>query len=221
MKILITSGATREYIDRVRFISNISTGETSLAIAEEMKAHGHEVYYLHGEGAKLSDHCGRKIGFKDFKDLDFRMKILLSEENFDCVIHAAAVSDYSVESISQSGKTLTAEELQKINSASELKIILKPNHKILSLIKGYTKSHKPFVVGFKLTCTQDKNERERIIKNMLKSDSIDMLVHNDLYEFSEKTQHPFSIHDQLGTVLNCESKRDLSFSLTKRLEEVL
>ena len=43
MRILITAGGTREYIDPVRFISNASTGKMGYAIARAAAAGGHLV----------------------------------------------------------------------------------------------------------------------------------------------------------------------------------
>ena len=51
MKVLITAGATREPIDEVRFLSNVSTGATGAALAENFARRGHEVTLLRGAGA--------------------------------------------------------------------------------------------------------------------------------------------------------------------------
>ena len=46
MKILLTSGATVEYIDGVRFITNFSTGGTGSILADEFARAGHKVTAL-------------------------------------------------------------------------------------------------------------------------------------------------------------------------------
>ncbi|MFM7832500.1 MAG: phosphopantothenoylcysteine decarboxylase, partial [Planctomycetaceae bacterium] len=43
MRILITAGPTREYIDDVRFLSNASSGRMGYALAEAALRAGHEV----------------------------------------------------------------------------------------------------------------------------------------------------------------------------------
>ena len=48
MKILITSGGTREYLDAVRFITNMSTGGRGV-IAEHLSRAGHKVVYPSGK----------------------------------------------------------------------------------------------------------------------------------------------------------------------------
>ncbi|MGH7994919.1 MAG: phosphopantothenoylcysteine decarboxylase, partial [Opitutaceae bacterium] len=51
MKILITAGASREAIDAVRFISNVSSGRTGAALADALVALGHRVTMLRGHGS--------------------------------------------------------------------------------------------------------------------------------------------------------------------------
>jgi phosphopantothenoylcysteine decarboxylase/phosphopantothenate--cysteine ligase len=54
MKILVTFGGTREYIDAVRFITNLSTGGTGRAIAAYLSRKKHEVFCLCAEGVSAS-----------------------------------------------------------------------------------------------------------------------------------------------------------------------
>ena len=53
MKILITTGPTREPIDAVRFISNRSSGRMGVAIAKAAINAGHQVTILHGPGVDI------------------------------------------------------------------------------------------------------------------------------------------------------------------------
>lgn len=48
MRILITAGPTREYLDPVRYLSNASTGRMGVALAEAAIARGHEVVLVCG-----------------------------------------------------------------------------------------------------------------------------------------------------------------------------
>ncbi len=49
MKVVVTSGATREPIDSVRFISNLSSGRTGAAICEALTARGFQVTQVAGQ----------------------------------------------------------------------------------------------------------------------------------------------------------------------------
>lgn len=48
MRILITAGPTREYLDDVRYLSNASSGRMGYALAEAAIARGHQVILVTG-----------------------------------------------------------------------------------------------------------------------------------------------------------------------------
>lgn len=48
MRVMITAGPTREYLDDVRYISNASSGRMGYALAEAVLAAGHEVVLITG-----------------------------------------------------------------------------------------------------------------------------------------------------------------------------
>ena len=48
MRIVVTAGPTREYLDPVRFLSNPSTGKMGFAIAAEAARRGHDVTLIAG-----------------------------------------------------------------------------------------------------------------------------------------------------------------------------
>src|SRR5688500_5204993 len=104
MKILITSGGTREPIDQVRFITNFSTGKTGALLTDYFCETGHEVTQFFGEGSMVSRRAATKQSYSSFQDLDQKLRALLKSENFDAIIHLAAVSDYSVSDVEFEGK---------------------------------------------------------------------------------------------------------------------
>ncbi len=56
MRIIVTAGPTREYIDSVRFITNASSGKMGCAIAQSAATAGHQITLLLGPGVS-SDVC--------------------------------------------------------------------------------------------------------------------------------------------------------------------
>ena len=48
MKVVVTAGPTREFLDPVRFLSNPSTGKMGFAIAAEAARRGHETVLVAG-----------------------------------------------------------------------------------------------------------------------------------------------------------------------------
>ncbi|MBI4655838.1 MAG: hypothetical protein HY746_03710 [Elusimicrobia bacterium] len=134
MNVIVTLGATREYIDAVRFISNASTGATGSALADFFASKGFRVSALCAANSiKPKNKKVEILEFSDFSDLNGKIKNLLKTRSFDIFIHCAAVSDYSVRSPCL--KT-------KLDSGSgTLKIILKRNFKIVERIKRYARAN--------------------------------------------------------------------------------
>lgn len=92
MRILITAGPTREYLDDVRYLSNASSGRMGYAIAEAVTAAGHQAVLVSGP-VMLSPPAGCEVHqvetTQDLLDTCNRLFI-------DCqgVIATAAVCDY-------------------------------------------------------------------------------------------------------------------------------
>lgn len=102
MRILVTSGGTREPIDDVRFIGNVSTGRTGAWIVEEALKRYHTVHWLRGEGSDGGSIWMSQAGllqqesFGSSQDLCDRVLARMTAYSYDAVIHAAAVADYTV-----------------------------------------------------------------------------------------------------------------------------
>ena len=95
-KVVVTSGATREPIDSVRFISNLSSGRTGAAICEALAARGFEVTQRRGVDSAQAAGAARREAFTDHASLDTPLRRLAKDSAFDAVIHTAAVGDFSV-----------------------------------------------------------------------------------------------------------------------------
>ncbi len=92
MRVLITAGPTREYIDTVRFISNASSGKMGCAVASAALAAGHEVTLLMGP---CSTEPPAGCDLQRFTSVDDLRELL--EKHFDscdALIMAAAVGDF-------------------------------------------------------------------------------------------------------------------------------
>ena len=182
MKILISSGATREPVDGVRFISNMSSGATGAALADSFCEAGHAVFYLHGEGAKLPQAKMWHAQFSSFADLNEQFKKLLGRGKFDALVHLAAVSDYSVDAVIADGKERKPGTAFKLPSQAKIELRLKTNFKILDRLATYAGKRKVFITGFKLTCEKAAAKREKAAKELSLRPGVDLAVHNDLQE---------------------------------------
>ena len=161
MRILITAGGTREYIDPVRYITNASTGKMGYAIARAAAKAGHGVtlitcptFLRKPKDAKIVDVVTAADMLKAVKS---------SFNSCDCLIMAAAVSDYTIANRSKT-------KIKKQNAG--LMIELKPTTDILKWA-GRNKK-KRIIVGFALEDTDLKQNAE----NKLIEKHLDMIVAN-------------------------------------------
>lgn len=179
MRVLVTSGGTREPIDGIRVIANSSTGETSKAIADAFFLAGFEVTLLRAESAVIPWQPVRQKTFVTVRDLDTACFRLLSTEHFDLVIHAAAVSDFVVEAVTADGIRHAAPLTGKLSSSTaKLSIELVPGKKILPELKGYSRNPSLRLVGFKLTDGASEAEIREAVGKVLAAGA-DQVVHND------------------------------------------
>ena len=92
MRILITAGPTREYLDDVRFLSNASSGKMGYALAEAAVAAGHDVVLVSGPvGLARPVGCEFHAVETTGEMYDACLKLFTRCEG---VIGAAAVCDY-------------------------------------------------------------------------------------------------------------------------------
>ena len=202
MKILITGGGSEEPIDTVRYITNFSTGKTSCFLAEKFAEAGNDVTLLTAEKAVHPAKDAPKLKtvfYRTFSDLSANLKNLCAAHAFDAVIHAAAVSDYSVSSIIVDGKEFLPEQIAKVPSGLELTVKMKKNPKLVDSIKGWAKESgkSAVLVAFKLTSKATPEERKAAVQKVFSSNldssfAPDYVVSNDLSEITPDA-HPCRI----------------------------
>jgi len=165
-KILVTAGATSEEIDPVRVITNKSSGKMGVYIAEEAFLRGAEVTLVRGINSVEPQYHFNDITIYTVQDLFNAIKKNIKDK--DIMIHAAAVSDFTIENKSN----------KKIKSNENLNLELTPTTKIFENIKILKKDI--ILVGFKA----EYNVSEKILIDrayeLLKSANADFVVANDV-----------------------------------------
>lgn len=124
-RIVVTAGATREWIDPVRFISNPSSGRMGYEIAVAAWARGASVVLVHGSMSVEPPHMVRTVRAETASD----MKRAVSEaigERADALIASAAPADFAPEKA----------EARKIRSGGELVLRLRPTPKVIEGVSG-------------------------------------------------------------------------------------
>jgi len=138
VKVLVTAGPTREFLDPVRFISNRSSGRQGFAFAQAARFAGADVTLVAGPV-----HLATPTGIE-------RIDVVSAEEMKDAVtrraphsdifVSVAAVADYRPHQVHD-------QKLKKSErSSSEFRMALKENEDIIGSIAEVVP--RPFVVGF-------------------------------------------------------------------------
>lgn len=184
MKILVTSGATREPVDGSRFLSIPSSGRTGAVLSQTWSAGGHRVVHLAAQGSVKPQGRLEVVEFGTGADLEAKLREILATGTIDAVVHAAAVTDFrAVEVMPPPGG---AER-----DAMQVKFVAVP--RILPRIKGFA-PNPVAVVGFKLTLGADLAERRAGLERLWQRGGVDWVVHNDAAEVRKADVHPFHVH---------------------------
>lgn len=213
MKVLVTSGATREPIDSVRFISNLSSGRTGAAICDALVARGIDVTHIHGVDSAVSIRVGRREAFTDHASLDTILRRLLKDSAYGAVVHAAAVGDFTVADPTPDAK---------LASGAELTVQLQPTSKIIDRLRGYAGNQDLLLVGFKLTHDPDAGAQARAARDLLKRTRARYVVQNDVSTLAEGDEHVFFVHENGSSrVRRYVGRAKLALALAGLIEEQL
>lgn len=226
MKILITGGGSQEPIDNVRCITNFSTGKTASFIADWFSENLNDLFVTLLTSCNAILPKNQKINlvfYKTFNELKENLENLCKINNFDFIIHAAAVSDFSPEKIIVDKKEFIPGSFTKIPSGSELTIKMKKNPKLIESIKTWNKKNC-ILVGFKLTSNALEEEKKLAVQKMffdkisnknskslknecnfvIKNGAPDFVISNDLSQIT-KQKHPCKIF----SVKNSDSEKNI------------
>ncbi len=219
LNVLITSGGTRESIDGVRFLTNLSTGKTGAVIADYFSNNGHTVTCLCAQGSVTPTQIDDISYFEDHKDLKDKLEITLSEREYAAVIHLAAVSDYSIAAVETDGQRQLTPLKTKIDSKhGHIKLELTRTHKIVDGLKSHSRNKDICLVAFKFTTSNDSAAQRKDVENLFEHARCDYVVLNDLANRTDdQTQSNFTIYDREMKTISCSTVIDLAQTLESLL----
>ena len=170
IKILVTAGPTREYIDEIRFVSNKSSGRMGIEIAKDASARGADVLLVAGTCmVKIPDYINT-INVVSSDDFINAVKNELSYKDFDIFICAAAISDYKP--IDYVEGKISSDEVK------ELQINMRLTPKVINVARK--KNYKVFIVAFKAETNVSRTQLiDRAYERLLSSQA-DLIVANDV-----------------------------------------
>ena len=205
-RVLVTAGATREYIDPIRFITNASSGKMGVAIAEEADFRGAEVTLVRTKGS-VPSFVENQIEVETVEEMLEAIEKELKTKKYDVVVLAAAVSDFRVKNRADT----------KIKSGKSLTLELEPTPKIIDRVKELQPD--VFLVGFKAETSEEKLVEEA--RKQIERAKSDLVVANTLRAFGSEENEVFLITRNGVKRLPRMEKRELAERLWDEIEGLL
>lgn len=241
MKIIITAGGTSEYIDKVRKITNSSSGKLGSIIANNILISNlfTDIYYIHTPNSFLpnttisSTTQIHNIEIINTNDLKIAVETLLKTEKIDWFIHSMAVSDYYVDFVTTASlleedlkdnniTNIIKDPINKLDNSDKLSsnednlvLVLKQTPKIISLIKKL--SPNTHLVGFKLLENITEDYLISIATKLMEKNNCDYVVANDLKNIKQG-QHKAILIDNYQNKTYLNTKEEIAQELIKVIQ---
>jgi phosphopantothenoylcysteine decarboxylase/phosphopantothenate--cysteine ligase len=200
LRILITAGPTKEYIDPVRFISNSSTGFFGYQIASEAASRGHKVTLISGPTCLTPPKGVRFVPV--VSALEMKKAVEKHFPASDCLIMSAAVADYRPAAVFP----------RKIKKGKDRLVLgLKRNPDILSLVSK--KKEGRDVIGFAVETGGLKENA----KKKLKEKNLDCIIAALL----KNNKTPFGDEKIPVSIISRDGKTENLFSYKKNLSRII
>lgn len=165
MKVLITAGPTKEYIDDVRFISNPSSGGMGLALAGESVKRGYETALVLGPVPHSPMYSVKVVPVVSSEEMTSKTLAEL-RNGYDALLCSAALADFTPKEKADG----------KIRSGGDLVLELKPTRKLIAEAR---KQHpKLKIFAFKAEYGGSREELVAAGKRLL--DVADLVFVNDV-----------------------------------------
>ena len=151
MRCLVTAGPTWEPLDRVRRLTNFSTGSLGGQLADHLVGAGHEVRLFLGESATWRSPLGAVAveAFSTTASLSGQLAAHATEERV-AIFHAAAVSDFTGGAAYErdaDGRLIPLQAGKLSTRDGSLFVELTPTPKILPRLRGWFPA--ALIVGWK------------------------------------------------------------------------
>jgi phosphopantothenoylcysteine decarboxylase/phosphopantothenate--cysteine ligase len=165
--VVVSAGPTRGWIDRVRFITNPSTGKMGIAIVEELLTRGAEVRLVMGPSAEPVPELAFTRRVSTPQEMQTAVMDFIKTEDVLAFISTAAVLDY-----------VPSEKIdEKVASGKSLAFELVPTKKIIEVARKAKKDL--FIVGFKVESGISEKELEKRARAKIDAGICNLVIAND------------------------------------------
>ncbi len=210
LKIAVTAGPTREYLDPVRFISNPSSGAMGVAIANEAFSRGADVLLIHGPlSSRVKPYVRNKVEITSTEEMAEEVKKAI-DMGYNILILAGAPADFKFKKVFES----------KIDTHKNEKLVveLEPTPKVSSVARG-----KAFLVGFSAETVDTDEELIERAKVKREKHSFDLIVANNVKRkdigFSSEYDEVYIIGKDFIRKIDKMTKREIARNLLDIVKE--
>ena len=201
VNILISAGATKEYMDPVRYISNDSTGKMGFALARCAVMRGANVFLVKASTSIKEPMFVNVIEAVSANEMFEKIKEV--SRDMDIIIKAGAVSDYTPVEYCE-------EKIKKSNDQTN--ITLSKTTDILSYL-GENKKSNQFICGFSM-------ETEKMIENSRKKlvdKKVDMIIANNL----KQAGAGFGVDTNIVTLITKDNEENIPLMSKEEIAKVI
>lgn len=210
-KVLISTGATFEKVDKFRVITNLSSGKTGVELAREAYIRGADVTLICGQMSVDVPHIFDVIHVESVTDMQEAVRNQVPGS--DLFISAAAVSDF---------RPAKDEAINKISSSEDLILKLESTPKIINEVKKI--NPEIFLVGFKAEYGISEDELISSARERMKQSEADLMVANDIStrgaDFGSDTNEVLIIDDDVLKV-PLTSKKEVAGNILDKVRECM
>lgn len=184
LRVAVTAGPTLEPIDRVKMITNLSSGKMGIAVARMAALRGAEVVLIYGPGTEKPPEGVKVVRVRTTQEMKEALEREV-REGVDLVVAAAAAQDLRVERPFE----------RKLRSKETVELRLVPAPRVADGIKGI--SSRTLLVGFKAEYGVPEEELVARAREKVEA-GFDLVVANDLSlagaGFGEDTNEVVLVH---------------------------
>jgi phosphopantothenoylcysteine decarboxylase/phosphopantothenate--cysteine ligase len=178
-RIIVTAGATREYLDPVRVLTNPSSGLMGILIAREAACRGAQVDLVSGVTRFNPPYMVRNLNVETTSDMAEAVERLTSENEYDAGVFAAAPADYKPK--------VYYEEKLSTRSSRSIVIELEATRKVLKAIVKRPK----VLIGFAAESSKAPEELVEKSRVKLQEYDLDLIVANNILSEKAGFSKPF------------------------------
>ena len=206
MRIVITGGPSSVPIDAVRSITNHSTGELAVILAQRFRAAANEVELFLGKRSIFR--IFEAQFFDTNEDLERLLSVVAKREEVGVVLHAAALADFGVDRIVIPEEAKRAAKISSSTTAVQLWLL--PKSKLIAKLRQLFP--QAFIVGWKFEV--DGSPREAVEKavQQIKAHRTNACIVNGTAFGSG-----FGYCDETGLLYSAETKDELANLLVRLL----